>query len=55
MTYRLEFLIMFFGFTILATLEPNVLLIFGSIISAVGWMFCFFDDWNYQDDYEEDN
>ena len=55
MTYRLEFLIMFFGFTILATLEPNVLLIFGSIISAVGWMVCFFDDWNYQDDYEEDN
>jgi hypothetical protein len=46
---------MFFGFTILATLEPSALLIFGSIISAACWIFLVVDDWNYQDDYEEDN
>lgn len=54
MINRLEFLIMFFGFTILAVLEPNVLLISGSIVSAAFWIICFFDDWTYQDDYEED-
>jgi len=55
MINRLEFLIMFFGFTILDAIKPHLLTTILAVICGVLWCWYWVDDWNYQDDYEEDN
>jgi len=55
MINRLEFLIMFFGFSIMAEINPSAVMIIGSLICGIAYGICVLDDLNYQDDYEEDN
>jgi len=55
MINRLEFLIMFFGFAILAELQSNSMWIVLSIACGIIWCLYYLDDWNHRNDYEEDN
>ena len=53
MINRLEFLIMFFGFQILTAINHDVSTLILSIVCGLVWCWCWFEDWNEQNDYED--
>jgi len=54
MINRLEFLIMFFGFSIMSAIRPDAVMIILSLVCGIAYGICVLDDLNYPDDYEED-